>query len=359
MVIGYDSAALEAHLGTAGTSVKLVPGSLPPLENQALRPNCGLHAVSIVMRYYHALSGGGPTTLPPPVGRQDRCAKCHDYLLYFGTLTDDTFQVKMPDGKNLYFCRTCMIGMSKAEAMQLNAQPSLRALAKARGLTDYGDFYIAEKLKQLVEAAGYSAVIVDKAIEAEYVAGIKDCIDKGHPVVVAFDVDGNGDPCCVKGLRAHWAVVFGYYTSGASAGSAPSSPKPALRFSSAAIAAARPDPAAAAAAAGGGDHFLATHWHRYLDWTAKDLFTSCHQLTKPTVATIARGTAPTPSSSTDIEGLPTHQHNFQTPMRSLLFEKTHKPKKTDTGAEAKLDPGEVKIDIDLKDKYLVIEPRSP
>ena len=41
-----------------------------------------------------------------------------------------------------------------------------------------------------------------------------------------------------------------------------------------------------------------------------------------------------------------------------MSRRTHKPKKID-GVEGKPDPGETKIDIDLKDKYLVIEPRSP
>ena len=40
---------------------------------------------------------------------------------------------------------------------------------------------------------------------------IYDVVDAGHPAIVAFDVDYNGNPTAAGGDRAHYAIIQGYF----------------------------------------------------------------------------------------------------------------------------------------------------
>lgn len=92
-----------------------------------------------------------------------------------------------------------------------NAAPdttkTLFDVARGKGFTTQGEMFTADQLGQLATEFGYRYSLHENATLAD----IKACIDRGHPALVAFDVDYEGNPGMYGGERAHWAVIEGHY----------------------------------------------------------------------------------------------------------------------------------------------------
>ncbi len=83
-------------------------------------------------------------------------------------------------------------------------------VAKQAGFTATGEMFTANQLAQTAAHFGYKASChEDATLEKLY-----EVVDAGHPAIVAFDVDYNGNPGDYQGKRAHYAVITGYFDEG-------------------------------------------------------------------------------------------------------------------------------------------------
>lgn len=94
-----------------------------------------------------------------------------------------------------------------AKSRPADTQAQLLPAAKKDGYTTKGEMFTADQLGKLATEFGY-----DYKLTAD--AGLKDlkaALHRGHPVLVAFDVDYVGNPAKYGGERAHWCVVEGTF----------------------------------------------------------------------------------------------------------------------------------------------------
>ena len=139
-------------------------------------PTCGLYALGMVMDYYHSLDRSNEVPCVQP--GDDARAKSHNFAASTGR---QLFQTAKAAG---FF------------------KESLRIVGKEGGM------FVADELGQLARKFGYKHDLIENATAAD----IRGAIDRGHPALVGFDVDYDGNPTNVAGKRAHWAVVTGYFT---------------------------------------------------------------------------------------------------------------------------------------------------
>ncbi|MBI5494775.1 MAG: C39 family peptidase [Deltaproteobacteria bacterium] len=134
-------------------------------------PTCGLYALGMVMDAWHAADPRHPT-----VAVQD--ADFHGM------------------GRNLNYAPTRNEGMLD--------------YARQAGFTAAGEMFTASQLAQVASHFGYTASVHDHSTLDE----LYRVLDGGHPAIVAFDVDHNGNPGDYDGMRAHYAVIEGYFDEG-------------------------------------------------------------------------------------------------------------------------------------------------
>lgn len=79
--------------------------------------------------------------------------------------------------------------------------------AKAKGFTTQGEMFYASQLASLARSFGYKATVNAHFTLQELHA----VLDRGHPALVGFDVDNQGNPGLYEGKRAHWAVIEGHF----------------------------------------------------------------------------------------------------------------------------------------------------
>lgn len=185
----------EVAPATLSTSAYKSIRPLPQNNPKQAGPNCGLYALSYVMRHwYDKLSGSADAINPSLPARK----------------VDVEGAVKLPQNDP-------------------NKQVSLRYIAKhATGtnpLTFLGELFSGEALASVAQRSGFEAKI-HKPVSDKYLPTLFKLIDDNHPVVVALDVDQDvrtswfddaaysgpnmGCPGKFGGEHAHWAVVVAY-----------------------------------------------------------------------------------------------------------------------------------------------------
>jgi hypothetical protein len=129
----------------------------------------------------------------------------------------------------------------------------MRSLAKANGLSVMGELMEPPKLLKLAELSGFKAQtsLVDVAKSGkDYDQCLIGTLDSGYMALLIYDINpANGGPGSNGGTKAHWCVVFGYYTEkGKTAGA-------------------------------GTNHVLVVHgWGKFFDWGMDDLMKSVAQM---------------------------------------------------------------------------------
>jgi len=78
--------------------------------------------------------------------------------------------------------------------------------AQRAGFSATGEIFTASHLGEIAERYGYTA----RVHEGGELDALYRVLDAGHPALVCFDVDPNGDPHEVGGDHAHWGVITGY-----------------------------------------------------------------------------------------------------------------------------------------------------
>lgn len=146
--------------------------SAPVPHRKQIGGTCGLYALGMVMDAWHARDPRHPTALVQP---EDRGA---------------------PQGAFRHF----------------NFEPTdprmMLDVAKEAGLTAKGELYQAEFVAETAARFGYQASLRTEATLDDLYA----VLDAGHPAIVAFNVDMDGDAGTPDaGARAHYAVIEGHF----------------------------------------------------------------------------------------------------------------------------------------------------
>ena len=138
-------------------------------------PTCGLYALGMVMDYYHALDASNDAP----------------YVLRGDGVRDDSHNFT-PTTPKLLFDEAKKAGFFKE---------SLRIVGKEGGM------FVADELGQLSTKFGYNYDLIENATAAD----VRAVVDRGHPALVGFDVNYDGNPESLAGKRAHWGVVVGHF----------------------------------------------------------------------------------------------------------------------------------------------------
>lgn len=176
-----------------GSSYKKI-NPLPPNNPAQAGPNCGVYALSYVLRHWQL------------------------------KLKDTTAAIDEPAPAR----KLDVEGAVKLPADDPNKKQSLRQIAKAiyangtdiHPLTFIGELFSAKALVEVAKAAQFEAKVHKPALK-DYVKTLFKLIDANHPAIVSLDVDSDihaggspgprhGCPGQFGGEHAHWAVIVGY-----------------------------------------------------------------------------------------------------------------------------------------------------
>jgi len=134
-------------------------------------PTCGLYALGMVMDFWHQQDADNAA---PLIRDEDRGHQ----------------------GKHHNFAPT--------------TDERVLGYAQGAGFTSAGEMFTARHLAQTADHFGYTAAIHEQASLDD----LYRVLDAGHPAIIAFDVDRNGNPGDFGGGRAHYAVIEGYFDQG-------------------------------------------------------------------------------------------------------------------------------------------------
>ncbi|MFZ9886211.1 MAG: C39 family peptidase [Myxococcota bacterium] len=169
MEVNAPGARAATSLSRAQLLARAKSADVPQRVQQG--PTCGLYALGMVMDFWHQRDVENPA---PLVSDADQ-----------GGL-----------GKHYNFAPT--------------TDERILDVAQQRGYTAVGEMFTGRHLAETAAHFGYKASIHERATLDDLYA----VLDKGHPAIVAFDVDFNGNPTARGGDRAHYAVVEGYFDDG-------------------------------------------------------------------------------------------------------------------------------------------------
>ena len=166
---------------------------LPQNNPKQAGPNCGLYALSYIMRHWYDKLQGTTNPIPQPLPAR---------------------KVDVP-------------GSTKLAVGDPDRENSLRYIAKhidtVHPLTFLGELFSGEALASVANNAGFAAKVHVPA-NKDYLATLFKLIDANHPAIVALDVDqdihttngkisvgpNSGCPGQFGGEHAHWAVIVAY-----------------------------------------------------------------------------------------------------------------------------------------------------
>jgi hypothetical protein len=101
-------------------------------------------------------------------------------------------------------------GKGKQYTREPTTHERILDVAMAAGFTSQGEMFTATQLAATAKHFGYTASTHEHATLAD----LYRVLDAGHPAIVGFDVDYNGNPTDQGGERAHYAVIEGYFDEG-------------------------------------------------------------------------------------------------------------------------------------------------
>ena len=176
--------------GSGYKSINPLPGNNP----QQAGPNCGLYALSYVMRHWYLKLQPTAQAIPQPLPAR----------------------------------KVDVEGVNKLPVGDPNKGSSLRYIAKhanaVHPLTFLGELFSGEALAAVARGAGFQAKI-HTPVTQNYLATLYKLVDANHPAIVSLDVDqdihtswngqqvkgsNNGCPGKFGGEHAHWATIVAY-----------------------------------------------------------------------------------------------------------------------------------------------------
>ncbi len=121
----------------------------------------------------------------------------------------DAIQARRPDSPELL---NPLVRLEDAEregshTQALDTKESLLEVARARGYTQDGEIFTARDMVSLAEYFGYRAKLHTNATLAD----AQGALGREASVMIAIDVDRDGNPGLFNGARAHWVAIEGTF----------------------------------------------------------------------------------------------------------------------------------------------------
>ena len=127
--------------------------------------------------------------------------------LYALGMVMDSWNEKDPKTPTALVQDADLRGKGKQYTREPTTNERILDYAKAEGYPALGEMFTATQLAATARHFGYDATTHLKATLED----LYRVLDAGHPALVAFDVDYNGNPTNSGGERAHYAVIEGYF----------------------------------------------------------------------------------------------------------------------------------------------------
>lgn len=105
-----------------------------------------------------------------------------------------------------------LVALSMASQVLCSSQIQTEDLFEAAvkfGYTKQGEIFSAENLSYLAESMLHCNTRVVKGSITQRKLELVKHLAEGHIVIIPYDRDGNNEPCCKQGQKAHWAVLYG------------------------------------------------------------------------------------------------------------------------------------------------------
>lgn len=171
---------------------------LPDPGPEQRGPTCGFYALAYVLSYWHKRfeKYGGEYKITEPLKARTENAAPREK-------GDDLSEKALKEEKAL-----------KAERGEFS---SLRHYGKYNKLTQVGSIFNAADVVRVAKgensqyAGQFDGHVINLGSTAEFETKVKALIDIECPVIVPFDVSGDGDPTSKTGKAAHWVVIIGYH----------------------------------------------------------------------------------------------------------------------------------------------------
>ena len=127
--------------------------------------------------------------------------------LYALGMVMDAWHIYDPDNQTALVQQKDQDGFGKQYTQSPTDNRFILDVARNKGFTAVGEMFTAKDLAATAKEFGYRA----KTHHHATLDDLYQVIDAGHPAIVAFDVDYNGNPCASEGTRAHYAIIQGYF----------------------------------------------------------------------------------------------------------------------------------------------------
>jgi hypothetical protein len=163
------NAVVERTHGMSLKEVVTAAKKAPVPQREQIGPTCGLYALGMVLDAWH--------------------------------LKDPKNQTAIVQDQDLR-------GKGKQYSLQPTTHERILDVAIAKGFTSMGEMFTARQLAATARHFGYTNTTTHEHATLDDLYKV---LDAGHPAIVAFDVDYNGNPADYGGERAHYAVIQGYF----------------------------------------------------------------------------------------------------------------------------------------------------
>lgn len=127
--------------------------------------------------------------------------------LYALGMVLDAWHQKDPKNATAVVQDADLRGKGKHYSLEPTTEERILDAAKKLGFTSMGEMFTARQLAATARHFGYDATTHELATLED----LYRVLDAGHPAIVGFDVDYNGNPADYGGERAHYAVIQGYF----------------------------------------------------------------------------------------------------------------------------------------------------
>lgn len=127
--------------------------------------------------------------------------------LYALGMVMDSWNEKDPKNPTAIVQDLDLRGKGKQYTREPTTSERILDFAQGEGFTALGEMFTATQLAATARHFGYDATTHLKATLDD----LYKVLDAGHPAIVGFDVDYNGNPTNSGGERAHYAVIEGYF----------------------------------------------------------------------------------------------------------------------------------------------------
>jgi Peptidase_C39 like family len=192
----HERAERADNVSASGTNTVVAPDGMTrnAVVSGAVERTAGMSLQQVIAR---AKKAGVPQ-------REQIGPTCGLYAL---GMVLDSWHEKDPNNATAIVQDADLRGKGKNYSLEPTTHERILDVAQELGFTSMGEMFTARQLAKTAQHFGYEATTHEHATLED----LYKVLDAGHPAIVGFDVDMNGNPGDFGGERAHYAVIQGYF----------------------------------------------------------------------------------------------------------------------------------------------------